>query len=118
MAVEENDEDAVADVRAEVERLEEILAVGIPPHVQRRNGRQQCLSGYPAGSGGTEAQIRPILLRMYPLADHNGFEATIMELSAGEVAGIKSATIHVKGDYAFGWLCTETGVHRPVRKSL
>lgn len=72
-----------------------------------------------AGSGGTEAQDwANILLRMYlRWADHNGFTATIMELSAGDVAGIKGATLHIKGEYAFGWLRTETGVHRLVRKS-
>lgn len=120
MAVEENDEDAVADVRAEVERLEEILA-----RLEFRrmfSGEMDANNAYldiQAGSGGTEAQDwANMLLRMYlRWADHNGFEATIMELSAGEVAGIKSATIHVKGDYAFGWLRTETGVHRLVRKS-
>ena len=120
MAVEENDEDAVADVRAEVERLEDILA---KLEFRRMfSGEMDANSAYldiQAGSGGTEAQDwANILLRMYlRWADHNGFEATIMELSAGEVAGIKSATIHVKGDYAFGWLRTETGVHRLVRKS-
>ena len=50
-------------------------------------------------------------------ADKRGFDATIMELSAGEVAGIKGATVHIKGEYAFGWLRTEIGVHRLVRKS-
>jgi peptide chain release factor 2 len=72
-----------------------------------------------SGSGGTEAQDwAEMLLRMYlRWAEQNGFEAELIEASAGEVAGIKSATIHVKGDYAFGWLRTETGVHRLVRKS-
>lgn len=120
MAVEENDEDAVEDVRIEVARLEDILA---KLEFRRMfSGEMDENSAYldiQAGSGGTEAQDwANILLRMYlRWADQNGFEATIMELSAGEVAGIKSATIHVKGDYAFGWLRTETGVHRLVRKS-
>ena len=72
-----------------------------------------------SGSGGTEAQDwAEMLLRMYlRWCDHHGFKATIVELSAGEVAGIKSATVHVEGEYAFGWLRTETGVHRLVRKS-
>jgi len=72
-----------------------------------------------SGSGGTEAQDwAEMLLRMYlRWAEQNGFEAELIEASAGEVAGIKSATIHVKGPYAFGWLRTETGVHRLVRKS-
>ncbi len=72
-----------------------------------------------AGSGGTEAQDwANILLRMYlRWADKHGFDATIIELSEGEVAGIKGATVHIKGEYAFGWLRTEIGVHRLVRKS-
>lgn len=72
-----------------------------------------------SGSGGTEAQDwAEMLLRMYlRWADQHGFKATIEEISAGEVAGIKSATVHVEGDYAYGWLRTETGVHRLVRKS-
>jgi peptide chain release factor 2 len=72
-----------------------------------------------AGSGGTEAQDwGNMLLRMYlRWAEHHGFKAEIVELSGGDVAGIKSATIHIQGEYAFGWLRTETGVHRLVRKS-
>ncbi len=72
-----------------------------------------------SGSGGTEAQDwANILLRMYlRWAEHHGFKADIIEASAGEVAGIKSASLHIQGDHAFGWLRTETGVHRLVRKS-
>ncbi len=72
-----------------------------------------------AGSGGTEAQDwAEMLLRMYlKWGEAHGFDTEIIEASAGEVAGIKSATVHIKGDYAFGWLRTETGVHRLVRKS-
>jgi len=72
-----------------------------------------------AGSGGTEAQDwAEMLLRMYlRWADSHEFKAEIVEVSAGDVAGIKSATIRVDGSYAYGWLRTETGVHRLVRKS-
>lgn len=72
-----------------------------------------------SGSGGTEAQDwAEMLLRMYlRWGDQHGFVTTLMEASPGEVAGIKSATIHFAGEYAFGWLRTETGVHRLVRKS-
>lgn len=72
-----------------------------------------------AGSGGTEAQDwAEMLLRMYlRWGDQRGFQAQILEVSAGEVAGIKSATVKFEGDYAYGWLRTETGVHRLVRKS-
>jgi peptide chain release factor 2 len=72
-----------------------------------------------AGSGGTEAQDwANMLLRMYlRWCERNNFETEISEASAGEVAGIKSASVHVRGEYAYGWLRTETGVHRLVRKS-
>ncbi|MBN2646551.1 MAG: peptide chain release factor 2 [Thiotrichales bacterium] len=72
-----------------------------------------------SGSGGTEAQDwANILLRMYlRWADSHGFKAEIVEITDGDVAGIKGATVHVQGDYAYGWLRTETGVHRLVRKS-
>jgi peptide chain release factor 2 len=72
-----------------------------------------------AGSGGTEAQDwAEMLLRMYlRWAETRGFKTELMEVSPGEVAGIKSATVYVQGAYAFGWLRTEIGVHRLVRKS-
>lgn len=72
-----------------------------------------------SGSGGTEAQDwAEMLLRMYlRWGEKHGFKTDLVECSAGDVAGIKSATIHFTGEYAFGWLRTETGVHRLVRKS-
>ena len=72
-----------------------------------------------SGSGGTEAQDwAEMLLRMYlRWADRRGFVTEVIEISPGDVAGIKSATLQVIGDYAYGWLRTETGVHRLVRKS-
>ena len=72
-----------------------------------------------AGAGGTEAQDwAEILLRMYlRWAESRGWKAELMEVSGGEVAGIKSATVRVEGDFAYGWFKTETGVHRLVRKS-
>jgi peptide chain release factor 2 len=72
-----------------------------------------------AGQGGTEAQDwAAMLLRMYlKWAERHGYAVDVLEESAGEVAGIKSATIHVRGEYAYGWLRTELGVHRLVRKS-
>jgi len=120
MAVEEDDHDAVEEVRSEVAALEQELS-GLEFR-RMFSGDMDANNAYldiQAGSGGTEAQDwANILLRMYlRWADHNGFKATIMELSPGDVAGIKGATLHIEGEYAFGWLRTETGVHRLVRKS-
>ena len=120
MAVEENDEGTVGDVETELQALDESLA-----RLEFRrmfSGEMDMNNAYldiQAGSGGTEAQDwANILLRMYlRWADKRGFDATIIELSEGEVAGIKGATVHIKGEYAFGWLRTEIGVHRLVRKS-
>ncbi len=78
-----------------------------------------CFLDIQAGAGGTEAQDwAAMLLRMYlKYCEHKGFEAEILEQSEGEVAGIKTATLKVAGDYAYGHLRTETGIHRLVRKS-
>lgn len=78
-----------------------------------------CFIDIQAGSGGTEAQDwAEMLLRMYlRWAEHRGWQAELVEVSAGEVAGIKSATIRVEGEFAYGWCRTEIGVHRLVRKS-
>ncbi|WP_144570423.1 peptide chain release factor 2 [Azomonas agilis] len=120
MAVEENDQNAVDDVAAEVDRLREILE---KLEFRRMfSGEMDPNNAYldiQAGSGGTEAQDwANMLLRMYlRWADKHGFDKEIVELSEGEVAGIKSATVHIRGEYAFGWLRTEIGVHRLVRKS-
>lgn len=72
-----------------------------------------------SGSGGTEAQDwAEMMLRMYlRWGDQHGFKTTVESISSGDVAGIKNAVIYYEGDYAFGWLRTETGVHRLVRKS-
>lgn len=120
MAIEEKDEATFQDIsqsvdqaRVEVERLE----------FQRMfSGKMDANEAYmdiQAGSGGTEAQDwAEMLLRMYlRWGESKGFKMTLLEASAGEVAGIKSATIKIEGDYAYGWCRTETGVHRLVRKS-
>src|SRR5690554_7217553 len=120
MAVEEDDAGAVADAEAELERLQTRLeALEFRRMFSGEMDENNAYLDIQAGSGGTEAQDwANMLLRMYlRWADHNGFEATIMELTAGEVAGIKGATVHIKGPYAYGWLRTEIGVHRLVRKS-
>ena len=120
MAVEEDDEDSVNDVARELEGLQTQL--GILEFRRMFSGETDANNAYldiQAGSGGTEAQDwAEILLRMYlRWGEAQGFKTTLEEVSAGEVAGIKSATIHFQGDHAFGWLRTETGVHRLVRKS-
>jgi peptide chain release factor 2 len=78
-----------------------------------------CFLDIQAGSGGTEAQDwAEMLLRMYlRWAERRGWKAELIEVSSGDVAGVKSATIQIAGDYAYGWCRTETGVHRLVRKS-
>ncbi|WP_428820857.1 peptide chain release factor 2 [Microbulbifer sp. MCCC 1A16149] len=120
MAVEEDDEDSVAEVASELEGLQEQLET--LEFRRMFSGETDANNAYldiQAGSGGTEAQDwAEMLLRMYlRWGEAHGFKTTLEEASAGEVAGIKSATIHFQGEYAFGWLRTETGVHRLVRKS-
>jgi peptide chain release factor 2 len=120
LAREEDDEAAATAVRGDLDRLEEKLAV--LEFKRMFSGEADAANAFvdiQAGSGGTEAQDwAEMLLRMYlRWAERRGFETEIIEYSAGEVAGIKSATIRVAGDHAYGWLRTETGVHRLVRKS-
>ena len=83
------------------------------------NDSNDCYLDIQSGSGGTEAQDwANMLLRMYlRWGEENGFKTELIEVSDGDVAGIKSATIRFCGEYAYGWLRTETGVHRLVRKS-
>jgi peptide chain release factor 2 len=120
MAVEEGDSDTVDSVADDVDSCEKRV---VELEFQRMfSGELDANSAYldiQAGSGGTEAQDwAEMLLRMYlRWSDAHGFKAELMEASAGDVAGIKSATVHIQGDYAFGWLRTEIGVHRLVRKS-
>lgn len=120
MAVEEQDQDSVDAVAADIQSLESQLA--ILEFRRMFSGEMDANNAYldiQAGSGGTEAQDwAEMLLRMYlRWGEAKGFKTTLEEVSAGDVAGIKSATINFEGEYAFGWLRTETGVHRLVRKS-
>ena len=120
MAVEEDDEGAVNDVVAELARLRESLEkLEFRRMFSGEMDASNAFLDIQAGSGGTEAQDwANMLLRMYlRWATKHGFDAEIVELTEGEVAGIKSATVHIRGEYAFGWLRTEIGVHRLVRKS-
>ena len=120
MAIEENDSGTVDSVAAEVEGYErEVGGLEFRRMFAGETDPNNAYLDIQAGAGGTEAQDwAEMLLRMYlRWCEKKGFKAELMEVSPGEVAGIKSATIYVQGDYAFGWLRTETGVHRLVRKS-
>ncbi|MBT3625080.1 MAG: peptide chain release factor 2 [Gammaproteobacteria bacterium] len=120
LAAEENDESLFNEGLTDLEELESRLEV--LEFNRMFSGEMDSNSAFldiQAGSGGTEAQDwAEMLLRMYlRWAEGHGFKTEIMEVSDGDVAGIKGATIHVEGEHAFGWLRTETGVHRLVRKS-
>lgn len=120
MAAEEDDEETVRSVETELDAKEKSLE---QLEFQRMfSGQMDANNAYldiQSGSGGTEAQDwAEMLLRMYlRWGESNGYTTELVEASSGEVAGIKSATIKFTGEYAFGWLRTETGVHRLVRKS-
>jgi peptide chain release factor 2 len=120
MAKEEEDQESFDAVEEDLADLEAQLAV--LEFRRMFSGEMDANSAYldiQSGSGGTEAQDwAEMLLRMYlRWGDAKGFKTTLEEASSGDVAGIKSATIRFEGEYAFGWLRTETGVHRLVRKS-
>jgi len=120
MAVEEKDEGMLGVVQTDIDSMETQLANLEFRRMFSGEMDENCaFLDIQSGSGGTEAQDwAEMLLRMYlRWADDKGFKAELVECSAGDVAGIKSATIQVSGDYAFGWLRTEIGVHRLVRKS-
>jgi len=120
MAIEEDDADTVAEVVQDIATFETRLAA--LEFRRMFSGEMDINNAYldiQSGAGGTEAQDwAEMLLRMYlRWAEAHGYDAEVIEASAGEVAGIKSATIHIRGEYVYGWLRTETGVHRLVRKS-
>jgi peptide chain release factor 2 len=120
LAIEEDDEATVLELTRDLESSEETLA-GLEFR-RMFSGELDASNAFvdiQSGAGGTEAQDwAEMLLRMYlRWAEAHGFKTEIIEASAGEVAGLKSATVRVAGEYAYGWLRTETGVHRLVRKS-
>jgi peptide chain release factor 2 len=120
MAEAEDDEGTVNEVVSDIEGLAaRVEDLEFQRMFSGEMDDRPCYLDIQAGSGGTEAQDwAEMLLRMYlRWAERRGWKAELVEASAGEVAGIKSATIHITGDYAFGWCKTETGVHRLVRKS-
>jgi peptide chain release factor 2 len=120
MAAAENDEGTVAELVADLDGYEGRLET--LEFRRMFSGEMDPANAFvdiQSGAGGTEAQDwSEMLLRMYlRWAEAHDFRAEIIEASAGEVAGIKSATVRIEGEYAYGWLRTETGVHRLVRKS-
>ena len=120
MVIEDDDAEALESVDAEIAELESLLAVlEFRRMFSGEMDPNNAFLDIQSGSGGTEAQDwAEMLLRMYlRWGEAKGFKVDLMEASAGDVAGIKSATIQFQGEYAFGWLRTETGVHRLVRKS-
>ena len=120
LAVEAEDADTFQEAQAEADQLEEKLAkLEFQRMFSGAHDAADCYVDLQAGSGGTEAQDwTEMLLRMYlRWAESKGFKTELIEVSDGDVAGLKSATIKISGEYAFGWLRTETGIHRLVRKS-
>ena len=120
LAVAEDDADTVGEVEQDIAGFEKQLAA--LEFRRMFSGEMDLNNAYldiQSGAGGTEAQDwAEMILRMYlRWAEAHGFKAEVIEASAGEVAGVKSATLHISGEYAYGWLRTETGVHRLVRKS-
>lgn len=120
LAISEDDQKTLNDLTNDVKAFDaEISQLEIQRMFRHEMDASNSFLDVQAGSGGTEAQDwAKMLLRMYmKWCESNNFSAELIEISPGEVAGIKSATIHVAGEFAYGWLRTETGVHRLVRKS-
>ena len=120
MAAAEDDEATVAEIADEIATMvAQLEQLEFRRMFSKEMDANNAYLDIQSGSGGTEAQDwAEMLLRMYlRWGEDKGFSTELVEASGGEVAGIKSATIKFEGDYAFGWLRTETGVHRLVRKS-
>ena len=120
LAAQDGDSAALDDIGEELDKLERQLgALEFRRMFQGEQDDANAFLDIQSGSGGTEAQDwAEMLLRMYlRWGEKRGFDTRLVEVSAGDVAGIKSASVQFEGDYAFGWLRTETGVHRLVRKS-
>jgi len=120
MAREEGDDDTIEAVSGDLDEVQKVIeAMEFRRMFSNPMDHANCFIDIQAGAGGTEAQDwASMLLRQYlRYCERKGFKAEILEQSEGEVAGIKTATIKVDGEYAYGHLRTETGVHRLVRKS-
>ncbi|HDY7832206.1 TPA: peptide chain release factor 2 [Vibrio vulnificus] len=120
LVIEAEDQETFDEIGPELEALEEKLAgLEFRRMFSGAHDSSDCYIDLQAGSGGTEAQDwTSMMLRMYlRWAEAKGFKTEVIEVSEGDVAGLKSVTVRIIGDYAYGWLRTETGVHRLVRKS-
>jgi len=120
MAAQEDDEATVAEIQSEVDALvRQLEQLEFRRMFDGEMDANNAFLDIQSGSGGTEAQDwAEMMLRMYlRWGEAHDFKTELIEVSGGDVAGIKSATIKFEGEYAFGWLRTETGVHRLVRKS-
>ena len=120
MAESENDVDTVNGLLTDLDKTENLISkYEFERMFSGEMDRNSAYLDIQSGSGGTEAQDwAEMILRMYlRWGDKHNFKVKLMEVSAGDVAGIKSATIHFDGEYAFGWLRSEIGIHRLVRKS-
>jgi peptide chain release factor 2 len=120
MALAENDDESLMSIVSDVEQIEKLVAdLEFRRMFSGELDAANCFLDIQAGSGGTEAQDwGSMLLRMYiRYAERKGFTVEVLEQSDGEVAGIKGASLKISGEYAYGHLRTETGVHRLVRKS-
>ncbi len=120
LAIDEQDQETITELAEEADRLaNELARLEFKRMFSGEMDANNAFLDIQAGSGGTEAQDwAEMLLRMYlRWGEQKGFKTDLVEVSAGDVAGIKGATIKFEGEYAFGWLRTETGVHRLVRKS-
>lgn len=120
IATSEGDSEVVAEIENSLVLAEQIIArIEFERMFDKPQDRLNCYIDLQSGSGGTEAQDWcEMMLRMYlRFCDKQNFKTNIIEVSAGEVAGVKSATIKVEGNYAYGWLRSEIGTHRLVRKS-
>lgn len=120
LAVEEEDQETFDEIEPELAELEDKLAkLEFRRMFSGDHDASDCYIDLQSGSGGTEAQDwTSMMLRMYlRWAEAKGFKTEVIEVSDGDVAGLKGATVKISGEYAYGWLRTETGVHRLVRKS-
>ena len=120
VSIEENDDSSLQEIFDEILKLNDLVEdLEFSRLFTNKMDSSSAYVEIQAGSGGTEAQDwAEMLLRMYTKwAEGRNFSANLVEISHGDVAGIKSASLHVDGDYAYGWLRTETGIHRLVRKS-